>query len=133
MNMSERKPTNNAPGLPAAIGPYSQAMGGAGLVFLSGQLGLDPATGKLRNADFGTETRQVFDNLSSLAKAAGGGLDRIIKLNIFLTDLGKFSQFNEIAAGYLTKPYPARAAIEVAGLPKGGQIEIEGVMLASSD
>lgn len=128
--MSQRTPINDADNVPAAIGPYSQAMVGAGLVFLSGQIALDPASGEFRNDDFATEARQVFANVAALAQAAGGSLNEILKLNVYLTDMGNFAQFNEIATEFLNEPYPARAAVEVAGLPKGATVEIEAVMLA---
>lgn len=128
--MSERQAINNAANVPAAIGPYSQAMAGGGVVFLSGQIPLDPATGEMNNADFATEARQVFSNLAALAKASGGSLDTLLKLNVYMTDLANFAQFNEIATEFLNEPYPARAAIEVPALPKGANIEIEAVMLA---
>ena len=128
--MSERTPTNGAPGAPGAIGPYSQAMASGGLVFLSGQIGLDPETGEMVEGGFEAETRRVFANLAAVCQAAGGELNSIVKMNVYMPDLGNFARFNEIAQEYLAEPYPARAAIGVASLPKGAVVEIEGVMLA---
>lgn len=126
--MSERKAINGAAGAPAAIGPYSQAMDIGGLVFLSGQIGLDPDTGEMVEGGFEAETRQVFANLAVVCKAAGGSLDHVAKLNVYLIDLGNFARFNEIAKEFLGEPYPARAAIGVASLPKDATVEIEAVM-----
>ncbi len=127
--MSGREPTNGAEGAPEAIGPYSQAMAASGLLFLSGQIPLDPATGEMVAGGFEAETRRAFDNLAAVCRAAGGTLDDLVKLNVYLTDLDNFAAFNEIAKQRLSEPYPARAAVGVAALPKGAQVEIEGVML----
>lgn len=113
---------------PAAIGTYSQAIAMNGFVFLSGQIPLDPATMEVIEGDFAARTRQVFENLQAVAQAAGGGLNDIVKLTIYLTDLSNFATVNEIMAGYFEEPYPARAALEVAGLPKGVDIEAEAVL-----
>ena len=128
--MTDRRPTNDAPGAPAAIGPYSQAMASGNLVFLSGQIPLVPETGEMVEGGFDEQTRQVFSNLEAVCKAAGGGLDSILKLNVYMLDLGNFARFNEIASERLNEPYPARAAIGVASLPKGSLVEIEAVMAA---
>jgi len=113
---------------PAAIGPYSQAIRAGDTVYLSGQIGLDPATGNLRE---GTEAqaRQVFANLKAVAAAAGGTLDDVVKVTLLLADMADFAQVNEIMAGFFTQPYPARATYQVAGLPKGARVEVEGVLV----
>jgi reactive intermediate/imine deaminase len=118
--------TNDAP---AAIGPYSQAVRVGGTVYLSGQIPLDPATGELVGENFAAQARRVFDNLVAVANAAGGGLDDVVKLTVYLTDLGRFAEVNEIMSGYFSKPYPARAAIQVAALPRKVQIEIDAIMV----
>ena len=113
---------------PAAIGPYSQAIRAGDTVYLSGQIGLDPATGTLRD---GTEAqaRQVLENLRAVAAAAGGSLDDIVKLTLLLADMADFQRVNEIMAGCFAKPYPARATYQVAALPRGARIEIEAVLV----
>jgi len=113
---------------PAAIGSYSQAVESHGLVFLSGQIPLDPARMELVDGDFAARTRQVFDNLKAVAEAAGGGLDDIVKLTVYLTDLANFSTVNEVMADYFSQPFPARAAIGVASLPKGADVEAEAIL-----
>lgn len=113
---------------PAAVGPYSQAVRHGNLVFLSGQVALDPAAGKLVEGDIAAQTRQVFRNLNAVCEAAGGNLDAILKLNIYLTDLGNFATVNEIMAATFSAPYPARATIGVAALPLGAQVEMEAVL-----
>ena len=113
---------------PAAIGSYSQAIRTGNLVFLSGQIPLDPATMEVVEGDFEARARRVFDNLSAVAVAAGGDLDKIVKLTIFLTDLGNFATVNEVMASYFEQPFPARAAIGVASLPKGVDVEADAVM-----
>ena len=128
--MNEPTVYTEAPGAPAAIGPYSPAVKAGGLVFLSGQIGLDPATGNLVPGGFAAETHRTFNNLAAVCTAAGGQLKDIVKLNVFLLDINNFALFNDIAAEYLASPYPARAAIAVAALPKGAVVEIEGIMLA---
>ncbi|MED5491934.1 MAG: RidA family protein [Pseudomonadota bacterium] len=113
---------------PSAIGPYSQAIKVGNTVYLSGQIPLDPATMEVV-AGFEAQVCRVFDNLSAVAEAAGGKLQDIVKLNIFLTDLGNFATVNEIMERYFEKPYPARAAIGVAALPKGVPVEMDGIMV----
>ncbi|MBM7335129.1 MAG: RidA family protein [Alcanivorax sp.] len=113
---------------PAAIGTYSQAIKAGATVYLSGQIPLDPATMTLVDGDMEAQIRQVFDNLTAVCEAAGGGLKDIVKLNIFLTDLSHFALVNEVMASYLQEPYPARAAIGVAALPKGAGVEMDGIM-----
>ena len=115
---------------PAAIGTYSQAIKVGNTVYLSGQIPLDPETmGVVEGIE--QQICQVFDNLTAVAEAAGGNLQDIVKLNIFLTDLGHFGLVNEVMARYFTQPYPARAAIGVASLPKGVPVEMDGVMVVS--
>ncbi|MDR2874475.1 MAG: RidA family protein [Methylobacillus sp.] len=115
-------------GAPKAIGTYSQAVRVGDTVYLSGQIGLDPATAQLVEG-MEAQTRRVFDNLSAVAKAAGGSLADIVKLNIFLTDLGHFALVNTIMAEYFKEPYPARAAVGVASLPRGALVEADAVMV----
>ncbi|MEE4637980.1 MAG: RidA family protein [Wenzhouxiangella sp.] len=114
---------------PAAIGPYSQAVRAGNTVYLSGQIPLVPTTGEILEGDFQALTRQVFDNLSAVAEAAGGDLNDLVKLNIFLTDLGHFQTVNSIMAEYFSEPYPARAAVQVAALPRGVPVEMDAVMV----
>jgi reactive intermediate/imine deaminase len=114
---------------PAAIGPYSQAVRAGDTVYLSGQIPLVPGTGELVAGDIQIQARQVFSNLAAVAEAAGGTLGDLVKLNIFLTDLGHFSLVNEVMAETFSDPYPARAAIGVAALPKGAEIEMDAVMV----
>lgn len=113
---------------PAAIGTYSQAVKVGTTVYLSGQIPLVPETMEMISEDFRQQAEQVFKNLSAVCDAAGGELQDMVKVNIFLTDLGQFAVVNEVMASYFRTPYPARAAIEVSALPKGAQIEIDGVM-----
>ena len=118
--------TNNAP---KAIGTYSQAVKVGHTVYLSGQIPLDPTTMDMVEGGMEAQIRRVFDNLAAVAQAAGGNLNDIVKLNIFLTDLAHFPLVNEIMAGYFTQPYPARAAVGVASLPRGAGVEMDGVIL----
>ena len=113
---------------PAAIGTYSQAIDTGGLVFLSGQIPLDPASMEIVDGDFEARARRVFDNLKAVAEAAGGSLDQIVKLTIYLTDLDNFATVNKVMADYFSEPYPARAALGVAALPKGSDVEAEGIL-----
>lgn len=114
---------------PAAIGPYSQAVRAGSTVYLSGQIPLDPSTGEIAGEAFDIQARRVFDNIAAVARAAGGSLADIVKLTVYLTDLGRFAELNEIMAGYFVEPYPARAAIEVAGLPRKVQIEVDAILV----
>ena len=113
---------------PQAIGPYSQAVRSGNTVYLSGQIPLVPETMELAAGDIAVQIRRVFDNLVAVAEAAGGSLADVAKLNVFLTDLGNFAVVNEIMADYFQPPYPARAAIGVAALPKGAQVEMDAVL-----
>lgn len=122
------KKTVHTDAAPAAIGTYSQAVDCGAYVFLSGQIPLDPATMEVVDGDFAARTRRVFDNLKAVAEAAGGGLDDIVKLTIYLTDLGNFATVNEVMGEYFSEPYPARAALGVAALPKGVDVEAEAIL-----
>lgn len=113
---------------PAAIGTYSQAVRSGQFVFMSGQIPLDPGTMELVDGDFEARARQVFDNLKGVAEAAGGSLDQIVKLTIYLTDLSNFATVNTVMADYFEAPYPARAALGVASLPKGADVEAEAIL-----
>jgi reactive intermediate/imine deaminase len=113
---------------PQAIGPYSQAVRAGDTVYLSGQIPLDPTTMQLVTGDIDAEIRQVFENLKAVAEASGGTLANAVKVNVFLTDLAHFARVNEIMATYCTQPYPARAAVGVAQLPRGARVEIECVL-----
>jgi reactive intermediate/imine deaminase len=113
---------------PQAIGTYSQAVKVGNTVYLSGQIPLVPETMELVEGDMRTQITRVFDNLTAVAKAAGGSLADISKLNIFLTDLSHFPLVNEIMAEYFSEPYPARAAVGVASLPKGALVEMDAIM-----
>jgi len=114
---------------PAAIGPYSQAIRAGNTVYLSGQIPLDPATMELVKGDIRAEIRRVFDNLVAVSEAAGGSLDNAVRLTVYLTDLANFPIVNEIMAEYCREPYPARAAIGVAQLPRGAAVEIDGILV----
>jgi reactive intermediate/imine deaminase len=113
---------------PAAIGTYSQAIRSGELVFLSGQIPLDPHTMEFVEGDFEARARQVFDNLKAVAEAAGGSLDQVVKLTIFLTDLENFATVNSVMEDYFNQPYPARAAVGVASLPKGADVEADAIL-----
>jgi reactive intermediate/imine deaminase len=117
--------TDNAP---AAVGTYSQAVKVGDLVFISGQIPFVPATMEVVEGDFAARARQVFENLQAIAEAAGGSLNDAVKLTIFLTDLDNFAAVNEVMAEYCDEPYPARAAVGVAALPKGVDIEADAVL-----
>ena len=114
---------------PAAIGPYSQAVRAGSTVYFSGQIPLDPATGNLVDGDIAAQARRAFDNLKAVAEAAGGSLDRIVRLGLYLTDLSQFAAVNAVMQEYFAAPYPARSTIEVSGLPKGAAFEVDAVMV----
>ncbi|MBC6429165.1 MAG: RidA family protein [Cellvibrionales bacterium] len=120
--------TINTDRAPAAIGPYSQAVKVHNSVYLSGQIPLLPASMQLVEGGIAAQIEQVFQNLAAVCAAAGGGLQDIVKLNIYLTDLSHFATVNEIMARHFAQPYPARAAIGVAQLPKGALVEMDGIM-----
>ncbi len=113
---------------PEAIGTYSQAVRCGSTVYLSGQIPLSPQTMELVEGDMAAQIRRVFDNLKAVARAAGGGLADVVKLNVFLTDLADFPVVNRVMAEYFDQPYPARAAIGVASLPKGARVEMDAVL-----
>ena len=115
-------------GAPAAIGTYSQAIRSGDLVFLSGQIALDPDTMEFVAGDFEARARRVFDNLKAVTAAAGGELNQIVKLTIFLTDLNDFATINSVMEDYFDQPYPARAAVQVAALPKGADVEADAIL-----
>jgi reactive intermediate/imine deaminase len=125
----------HSPNAPAAIGTYSQAVkvsGNIETVYLSGQIPLDPATMQLVSG-FEAQTKRVFENLKAVCEAANGSLADLVKINVYMIDLANFAKVNEIMATYMSAPYPARAAIGVASLPRGAEIEIEGVMVLNRD
>jgi len=113
---------------PSAIGTYSQAVRTGNTVYVSGQIPLDPKTGQLVSGDIEAEIRRVFDNLKAIATAAGGSLDHAVKVTVFLTELAHFARVNEIMATYFSQPYPARAAVGVAALPRGARVEMECIL-----
>lgn len=113
---------------PQAIGTYSQAVRAGDTVYLSGQIPLDPATMQMVSGDIDAEIRQAFENLSAVAAAAGGSLADAVKVTVFLTDLAHFARVNEIMAQYCAQPYPARAAVGVAQLPRGARVEVECIL-----
>jgi reactive intermediate/imine deaminase len=115
-------------GAPAAIGTYSQAIRVGDLVFLSGQIPLDPATMDVVSGDFEARARRVFDNLRAVAEAAGSDLDKVVKLTVYLTDLSNFATVNRVMQDYFNEPFPARAAVGVAALPKGVDVEADAIL-----
>ncbi len=118
----------STPAAPDAIGPYSQAVKVGNTVWLSGQIPLDPDTMELVGGDISQQARRVFQNLSAVAAAAGGSLDDAVKINISLTDLNDFAAVNDIMSRFLQEPFPARACVQVAALPKGANIEVEAIL-----
>lgn len=114
---------------PRAIGPYSQAIKANGVVYLSGQIPLDPATMELARGDITSQAEQVITNLCAVARAAGGDLDQFVKLTVFLTDLADFAAVNAVMASRFSEPFPARSTVQVAALPRGAAVEIEGIMV----
>ena len=117
--------TENAP---QAIGPYSQAVKVGGLMFISGQIPLNPETGDLVSGSIEDEANQVLQNIKSICEAAGHGMEDIVKITIFLTDLGNFATVNEVMKKHFSEPYPARATVEISGLPLGVNVEIEAIV-----
>ena len=113
---------------PAAIGPYSQATRAGNLVFFSGQIPLDPATGDLVAGDVAAQARRAFDNLKAVCEAAGGTMHDIVRVGLYLTDLAEFAAVNAVMGEYVAQPYPARSTIEVSALPKGARFEVDAVM-----
>jgi len=116
---------------PQAIGTYSQAVNHQGLVFVSGQIPLDPKSMEMVTGGIESQIRRVFENLSAICTAAGGSLDAIVKLTVYLTDMGDFPQVNAIMEQYFTTPYPARAALGVAALPKDAKVEMDAILAVS--
>ncbi len=114
---------------PKAIGPYSQAVGAGGAVYLSGQVALDPSTGQLVTGGFEAEARRAFENLKAVAEASGAGLGAAVRVTIYLTDLTQFAVANQVMAEYFSEPYPARVTIGVAALPKGAAIEVDCILV----
>jgi reactive intermediate/imine deaminase len=114
---------------PAAIGPYSQAVRVGNVVYLSGQIPLDPATGQLVDGGFDAQVERSFRNLAAVAEAAGGSLADVVKLTLFLTDLSHFPKVNEIMQAHFAQPFPARSTVGIASLPRGAQFEVEAVMV----
>lgn len=114
---------------PAAIGPYSQATRAGNLVFFSGQIPLDPATGELVAGDITAQARRAFDNLKAVCEMAGGSMDDIVRVGLYLTDLGQFAAINAVMADYFKAPYPARSTIEVPALPKGAVFEVDAMLV----
>lgn len=119
--------TDNAP---AAIGTYSQAVEAGGVVYMSGQIPLDPSTMEMVPGDTEAQVRRVLDNLAAVADAADGSLDRILKLTVYLVDLGDFAVVNQVMEDYFQEPYPARAAVQVSALPRAARVEIDAIMQA---
>lgn len=120
--------TKNAP---AAIGPYSQAIEAGGMVFVSGQVPINPETGNIEAKDIASQTTQVLKNIGEILKAAGLGYENVVKTTVLLDDINDFSAMNEVYAGFFTEPYPARAAFEAANIPKGAKVEIEVIAVRS--
>ena len=114
---------------PAAIGPYSQAVRAGNTVYLSGQIPLDPASGALVEGDIATQARRAFDNLKAVCEAAGGTMDDIVRVGLYLTDLADFAAVNAVMAEYCREPYPSRATVQVSALPRGAQVEIDGILV----
>ncbi len=114
---------------PAAIGTYSQAVQVDNTVYVSGQIPLDPKTGLAVEGDIEAQIRQVFENLKAIAEEAGGTLNSAVKYNVFLTDLGNFASVNKVMEDYLDAPFPARAAVQVAALPKGVEVEVDAILV----
>lgn len=117
----------HTPDAPAAIGPYSQAVRAGNLLFLSGQIPLDPTTGKMIEGGIEAQTRQVMLNLQAVLQAAGVSTDAVVKTTIYLTDMGDFQAVNEIYSQYFNAPFPARATVQVTDLPRGAQVEIDAI------
>ncbi|WP_313642660.1 RidA family protein [Stenotrophomonas sp.] len=119
----------NTANAPAAIGPYSQAVRAGNTVYFSGQIPLDPVTGEIVAGDVTAQARRAFDNLKAVAEEAGGSLDKMVRLGLYLTDLGEFAKVNAVMQEYFQAPFPARSTIEVSGLPKGAAFEVDAIMI----
>lgn len=120
----------STPAAPAAIGPYAQAVRVGQMVFCSGQLGLDPASGEMVAGGVGVEARRALENLRAVLEASGAGLDAVVRTTIYLVDLGDFAEVNRIYAEFFREPFPSRVTVGVAGLPKAGRVEIDAVAVA---
>lgn len=123
-----RQPVST-PEAPAAIGPYSQAVRAGNTVYFSGQIALDPASGQVVDGGIEVQARRAFDNLKAVCAAAGGSLDDVVRVGLYLTDLGEFAAVNAVMAEYFSAPYPARSTVEVSALPKGVAFEVDAVMV----
>lgn len=123
MSIKEIKTT----GAPGPIGPYSQAVTAGGMIFLSGQIPLDPASGELVTGDIGAQTRRVLENLAAVLKEAGSSMQAVVKTTIFMKDLSRFGEMNAVYGEFFSAPYPARATVQAAALPKGVDIEIDAI------
>lgn len=123
-----KKTIINTPNAPAAVGPYSQAVRHGDIVFLSGQIPLDPETMKIVEGDIAAQTHRVFKNLRAVCQAAGSDLSNLLKVNVYLTDMANFAAVNEVMKTYFEEPYPARAAVAVSALPLGAEVEMEAVL-----
>jgi reactive intermediate/imine deaminase len=119
----------STPNAPSAIGPYSQATRAGGTVFFSGQIALDPASGQIVDGGIEAQARRAFDNLRAVCEAAGGSMDDIVRVGLYLTDLGQFATVNAVMGEYFAEPYPARSTIEVPALPKGALFEVDAIMV----
>lgn len=120
-------------GAPAAIGPYSQAVGGAGMIFLSGQIPIEPSTGTLAEGGIGEQTEMVLRAAGKILESSGSDLARVVKVTVYMTDLGKFAEMNEVYARFFPESPPARSAVQVAALPRGAGVEIDMIALAGRD
>lgn len=114
---------------PAAIGPYSQAVRAGNTVYLSGQIPLDPSTGQLVAGDIALQTRRVFDNMKAVCAASGGRMDQLVRVGIYVTDLANFATVNAVMAEYFEAPFPARSTIQVSALPRGAEVEVDGILV----
>jgi len=129
LELSMSRQIINTANAPAAIGPYSQAVRAGNTVYFSGQIPLDPATGEIVAGDVTAQARRAFDNLKAVAEEAGGSLDKMVRLGLYLTDLGEFAKVNAVMQEYFQAPFPARSTIEVSGLPKGAAFEVDAIMI----
>lgn len=114
---------------PAAIGPYSQAVRAGNTVYLSGQIPLDPSSGQLITGDIALQTRRVFDNMKAVCAASGGRMDHLVRIGIYVTDLANFATVNAVMAEYFEAPFPARSTIQVSALPRGAEVEVDGILV----
>lgn len=113
---------------PAAIGPYSQAVSAGGMLYVSGQIPLDPASGEIVEGGVAGQTKQVLENLKAVVEAGGGDMSKVVKVTIYITDMGQFSVVNEIYGSYFSEPFPARACVQVSALPKGVEVEMDAIV-----